>query len=52
MIGLLDGGNPPVMSVVELPTGVFVMPRWQRGSNLDNYVLIHDCSRYWAIVKE
>ena len=30
MIGLLDRGNPPVMSVVELPTGVFVMPRWQQ----------------------
>ena len=30
MIGLLDRGNPPVMSVTELPTGVFVMPRWQQ----------------------
>ena len=30
MIGLLDRGNPPVLSVAELPTGVFVMPRWQQ----------------------
>ena len=30
MIGLLDKGNPPVLSVAELPSGVFVMPRWQQ----------------------
>ena len=30
MIGLLDKGNPPVLSVTNLPSDVFVMPRWQQ----------------------
>ena len=30
MIGLLDRGNPPILSVVQLPRDVFIMPRWQQ----------------------
>ena len=30
MIGLLDRGNPPILTVTNLPNDVFVMPRWQQ----------------------
>ena len=30
MIGLLDKGNPPVLTVTNLPNDIFVMPRWQQ----------------------
>ena len=30
MIGLLDKGDPPVLSVTDLPSDVFIMPKWQQ----------------------
>jgi len=30
MIGVLDLGNPPVLSISELPSGIPVLPKWQQ----------------------